>query len=310
MTTTGCARQVKDWPVVTVSRVVAVSVVVLTALCLPALAAEIIVGVLERPPCKQESPAAAVRPLFHKRGDLWVALSSQDAANKVLRSDMSWTVVLHGKHLGSIDTVDPGFSSLYSWAYPRDRLLTLASGHSIPAVTNDERRFGNWCGVPEERPLVVISEPYFTDPQRWYRLNPDSGLRDRLFSHFSAVAGEASTCESQDDGNRSVWIYSANDLLFSDSYRDDSGRKVVALSLSPERNQCDGPPDDAWLTHWFLIDDSIRPLGANLSFVDAADYDADNNSELLFWYSRYNRDGYLLFYDGLRRYADFQWSYH
>lgn len=275
-----------------------------------AVAGDLVVGILEHPQCKQE-PLSAVRPLFHKHDQQWAALSSEELSLGVPLADVSWTVALNGSRLGSIKTVDPGFSSPYAWTYARDRLLVLAPDQPIPAVANGQSLFGGWCEVPENRPLVVISRPNLGDPDGWKRFNPDSTLRSQMFARFAAAAGEANTCESQDAETPSVWAYSADDLLVSSSYQDHAGRRLVALALNPTRNHCDGPRDDAWSTYWFLVvKDSITPLGANLSLVDAGDYDADGSSELLFWYSGYNKDGYSLFYDGLRKRVDYQWSYH
>lgn len=290
-------------------RVVSVLVAAAVLVNLTAVAEEVVVGILEHPQCKTE-PGSAVRALFHARDQQWAALSSKKASHRVPLAKLSWTVAFDGKRLGSIETLDPGFSSPYAWTYPRDRLLVLAPDQAVPAVANGQGLFGGWCEVPRDRPLVVISRPNFRDPQGWKRFDPDSTLRNQVFPHFTAAAGEADPCESQDPDNRSVWAYSADDLRFSTSYQDRAGRKLVALALNPTRNQCDGPRDDAWSTHWFVIADSIQHLGANLSLVDAGDYDADGTSELLFWYSGYNKDGYSLFYDGLQKHVDYQWSYH
>ena len=51
-------------------------------------------------------------------------------------------------------------------------------------------------------------------------------------------------------------------------------------------------------------------LDNGISLVDAGDYDSDGQSELVFAISRYNRGGYELYYDGFRRHAVFQFSYH
>jgi hypothetical protein len=82
------------------------------------------------------------------------------------------------------------------------------------------------------------------------------------------------------------------------------------ISLDPRGNSCDGPRAEAWATHTFLLDDGIRYLGSRLSIVDAADYDGDGASEVLFWYSGYNEDGYTLFYDGFQKHVAYHWKYH
>ena len=40
------------------------------------------------------------------------------------------------------------------------------------------------------------------------------------------------------------------------------------------------------------------------------DDDGDGSSEIMFWYSGYNEDGYTLFYRGFTRHASFRWNYH
>ena len=106
------------------------------------------------------------------------------------------------------------------------------------------------------------------------------------------------------------FAYDASDLVFSSSYQDRIGRKLVVVGRDPGRYTCDGPPEPAWATHSFILQDDVQYLGRDLSLVDAGDYDADGPSEVLFWYSGYNDDGYTLFYDGLRKHVDYHWNYH
>ena len=51
-------------------------------------------------------------------------------------------------------------------------------------------------------------------------------------------------------------------------------------------------------------------MGRDLTLVDAGDYDENGASELLFWHSSDNEDGYTLVYDGLRKHVDYYWRYH
>jgi hypothetical protein len=53
-----------------------------------------------------------------------------------------------------------------------------------------------------------------------------------------------------------------------------------------------------------------RYLGADLTLVDAGDYDADGVSELLFWQTKYNEDGYVLFDSSFDARCEYRWSYH
>jgi len=49
---------------------------------------------------------------------------------------------------------------------------------------------------------------------------------------------------------------------------------------------------------------------STIMLVDAGDYDGDGDSEVIFWVSRYNHDGYVLFYKQLSRFVEFSWGYH
>ena len=73
---------------------------------------------------------------------------------------------------------------------------------------------------------------------------------------------------------------------------------------------CDGPVSEDWYSHWFIMKDEPVLLGRGFEFVDAGDYDADGSSEVLFWYSGYNYDGYTLFYQDFTKCVHYRWDYH
>jgi hypothetical protein len=269
---------------------------------------EVIVGALEEPQCREEM-GRAIRALFLRAGDGWVPLSSAESARDVRLDRVDWTVAFEGQNVGSIKSLDPGFQAEFAWTFPRDRLLTVAPGKKPPAMANPDARFAGWCSTPKQRPLAVVSSPNFRDPEAWKPFSPPPGLKATLFPPFKAQAGVAFVCPP--GGPNPVEMpYGPDDLVLGPSYQDRGGRKLVSVGLEPRRNSCEAPNEPAWAQHLFLLGDSVRYVGANLSLVGAGDYDADGHSELLFWYNGYDNDGYTLFFDDFTKHAEYHWIYH
>jgi hypothetical protein len=268
----------------------------------------IVIGVLEQPQCAGGS-AQAVRPLFRKDGPAWVPLATPQAAHTASGSRFEWTVVFDGRSIGRLTSVDTGFHGAPEWTYPRDHRQQLAPRQSVPRVPNRARAFEGWCDAPRTRPLVVVSQPNFRDPQRWKPFVPDQTERQAFFARFRAVVDTVLVCPSEGERPR-PWRFGPGDLVAGRSYADKLSRKLLALRLNPAANTCDGPSGAEWSLQWFYVAQDTVYLGAQMELVDAGDYDADGQSEVLFWVSAYNEDGYSLFFDGLRRHADFRWSYH
>jgi len=248
--------------------------------------------------------------LFEKDRLTWNALDTPEAGAGVDQSSLTWTVAFDGRQLGVVSTKDGGFESPYSWTYPRDKLLELSDDTAIPEVINRTGFFGGWCEEPRFRPLVVVTSPNYRDPAGWKPADTSPALLDELFPQFRTVAGDATRCQSE-DAEPSAFEYQQEDLVTVRTYRDRLGRALVALSLDPGKNKCDGPWESPWSSHWFLVGgESSQYLGSQLSLVDAGDYDGDGSSEVVFWHSGYDEDGYALFYDDFRKHVRYYWTYH
>ena len=267
-----------------------------------------IISVLEYPQCARDS-TLAVRPLFAKSHGNWIALSTAEASRVVDLRSISWTVAFDGRSLGSVHTDDPGFTSRYEWTYPRDRRLTVRNDPRPPTIANRKRAFAGWCSSPPTRPLVLVTTGNVKDPDVWKPFTPEASVRERLFLDFKKLAGRAVRCP-KDPVKAVPFKYTAMNIVVGTGYRDRIGRELIALHLDDRLNECDGPSGEEWATQWFLLADGVHPLGSNLELVDAGDYDADGKSEVLFWYSGYNKDGYTLFYNDFNRHVDFRWGYH
>lgn len=257
--------------------------------------------------CAGKSTKRAVRPLFGLAAGGWVALNSAETARPFDLRDVTWTVAFDGRNLGPVRTIDPGFSTKYAWTYSRDRRLTVQPVPRAPVVPG-KGSFEGWCGSATSRTLVLVSAANFEDPDRWKPLHPTSAMRDSLFARIRKVAGMMLPCP--DDAEHSVpFDHAAGTFATTKGYRDRAGRMLVALKVEDRKDVCESP-EGPKAVQWFLLSDGVHPLGPNFELVDAGDYDRDGKSDLLFWYSGYNNDGFTLFYDGLAKHVDFRWSYH
>jgi hypothetical protein len=127
---------------------------------------------------------------------------------------------------------------------------------------------------------------------------------------FRSLVPNAYRCDP-DSGDPISFDYEREDLevVWSVLNKVD-GSQLVGVRLKPSRNNCDGPPEASWRTQTLLLDQEARNLGVDLVFVDAADFDANGDSEALFWYSGYNEDGYVLYSSGFTNQVRFTWNYH
>lgn len=297
------------------SRLAAIWVTLSFILAVPGPAQEstVVVGVVEWSRCPPDSPVTvSARALFRLRGAEWIALTHPEASDATTRSPHPWVVTFDGRNLGSILTVDTGFHSKHADNYTRDHVLRLVPSRSLPRIANATRTFTGWlwCSPPPWRPLVLVSVPHFRDPERWRPFQPDTSGRRALFGRFRAVVDTVVVCPNGEGKPAQRWQFNPSDLVFDKSYQDTLGHSLLALRLKQPVNACEFTAGPEWSAHWFLVGHDTLYLGSQLELVDAGDYDTDGHSEVLFWHSAYNQDGYTLFYDQFRKRLDYWWTYH
>lgn len=267
-----------------------------------------LLGVLEEPQCK-EATGVHVRVLYVKSAGKWHSLDSAASSAGHVSKKMTWTVMLHGKRLGDIETHDPGFGTQYDWTYSRDRLLNVVASPSIPSVPNQSLDFEGWCAPPKARPLVVVAHGGASDPENWMPFGATEKQAEALFHQFKAHNGEAWVCPDPDADDGVRFDYQPKDVRAVQSYRNKTGDYLITLAFKSRKDQRHNP-DDGWSRQTFLVSRAITYVGANLSLVDIGDYDVDGASELLFWHSGYNKDGYILLSPGVDGRVEYLWSYH
>jgi hypothetical protein len=112
------------------------------------------------------------------------------------------------------------------------------------------------------------------------------------------------------------------------SFVDKSGNKIINI-LFPARSAWNGgypfgqyyPFDgecfreDDGIKYYRILcymqnDGQLIFLCDELKYLDHGDFDNDGKDEFLFWTSRHNRDGYVMYYDNFKKSVSYIWNYH
>jgi hypothetical protein len=280
----------------------------------PAVAADVVIGVLENLSPKQRTAlerdfghmtGAVARLAFRKEAGQWQAFKSDFDDVEALKSatadfpaQMDWTIAYAGKALGRVKSTSPA-----AWnGYAEVGLQTFAAGWEPPRIGGRSAAFEQWnAGAPVYRPLVLVSTPSVQDPDHWHAIAPASSLvREAMPALREAIR--------QEDSNL---ILADRDVRVVEAYDSNTGRMMFALKLrrAAARDEVPGPERSL---HWFASGPGnvVKFLGSELAYIDAGDYDNDGHSEILFMKSSDNRDGYVLFADNFTHSAEFSWVYH
>lgn len=272
-------------------------------------------GVLEDLPGHYagQSHFRAVRVVFQQVGREWRPYPSDCSDQRCLKTisamypeSVRWTVGLSGKRLGQVRGHTP---SDFEW-YGDVGLQRLASSGPIPTVGKRSIKYAGYLGEPVFRSLIVSSGSYFADPDAWKPLSLSKSTVHALRQQFRHKFPKVWNCKSSHENEPRAWRYADADIHVSESYIARTGWALAELRLAGD--ECDGPPDDPFVSHWFVISPKghVRFLDAGLNFLDAGDNDHSGQSAVIFSIDRDNRGGYELFYDNFRRRAVFQFSYH
>lgn len=274
---------------------------------------KLIIGIAEQPQCSKASNYSA-RALFTIVNKKWVPIDAHSGLTIENLGNIEWTIAFDGRNLGQHSTIDPTKEGIgfYNTFYNRDKLLHFKNQTRVPRVKNKSKLFGGWCDSPSLRPLVLVNSPNFVDPEKWKPFVPNSSYKHLLYPMIKEIVGDkAIKCEDYDWTTVKPYDFKPEELLLYKSYRAKSGKELVAISLDTKKITCDGPAEKEWDITWFLlIKNEVTFLDHGLNLVDAGDYDKDGKSEVLFWHSGYNQDGYVLFYDDFKESARFTWAYH
>jgi hypothetical protein len=290
-------------------------VVGLFLVALPLSAQAHFLGVLEDVPgvYSGESNHRAVRVVFKKDAGGWSPMPSHCGNEKCLTSvsslyphEVKWIVTFDGKRIGEVT----GQAQEKFEFYSHIGLQKITADGTVPTIGKRSVEFSGFLETPVYRPLVVNSQPYSSDPEKWKPVTPDRDLMKQLRLEFRRKFPNVTNCINPDEDAAKPWAYQDSNIKISKAYSSASGWLIGAVLL--DEYKCDGIPDSPFIDQWFAISPqrTAQFLDEGMWLVDAGDYDNDGKSELLFSINRYNRGGYEIFYDGFTKQAKFEFSYH
>ena len=241
------------------------------------------------------SPKATITAAFKHDGKHWERADAAQATH--------WTVAFDGKRVGDLQSSPAG-----RFEIDADANLGLPDdGEKLPKVGKSTREFAGGHNAPVLRPLVLLSEGNFRDPQQW-KVKKASATSS-LLARFRKDTAHVHNCSGK-DGTPSAFHFTDRQVGVVKSYQANNGARLVGLQLDTRLSKCPGAKDREWRTHWYLVPHKgdVVSLGDSLVPLDAGDYDGDGQSEFVFSIQRPDEDGYALFYDGMRKHVEYTWS--
>jgi hypothetical protein len=233
--------------------------------------------------------------------------------------EAKWQVFHRGSGIGEVKT--RGWANLeFS---PNTGLLHLVP-QSPPRIGQRTGEYAGWSSTNTYRPLLAILGTTHEPTTSWAPDARNPELIDAIWPRFRTLVSQVPNCKFDDEGKplgRARKVVKSDIELMS-VYRNASGARLVGArvlrKISDQCHESSGFGSDVWF--YLSVDKQIqirelpgiemKGWATSLVPVDFGDFDGDGNEEAIFWYSGYNADGYVLFYENFKRDVRFIWGYH
>lgn len=245
-----------------------------------------------------------IRPAFERNRSGWQAIAPSSRPPQ-----LKWTVAFDGKKIGEVSS-RAGSLGLTIEDVP------VSPAAALPVVGAPSSRFAGVLGggpTKVRRPLVLVSKPYFSDPDRW---KPSTKLPDNVAalvrSAFRRDFPHVSRCKDEEVVEKE-WNFPDSSLEIVTAYASNKKSFVAETRLNAGNCGYVDDPNDPLSDPWFFVSEAgtVRHFGSFMSLLDAGDYDNDGRSELVFFLSQpEDMDGFVLFDADLREQGRLTWTYH
>ena len=256
------------------------------------------------------SKGRTIRPLFTKMGDDWHASASHPES-------IRWIISFRGRRAGEVSS-HPNTQGL--WGCMRHTHIPEPQPDQKLVMGEPSRDYSGWLDTDFNRPLILVSHGNAEDPDKWGPFKPTENQLTMLRKAFRQEFQEVRNCDEQEKPLPGPWQYGDAAIEFASGFRSCRGDSLVGMFLSggkcglnpgPFRKQMFVIGGSGSIEHITVRSGRARAsTELSLTFVDAGDFDADGESEVIFFLSGYNEDGYAILYDSFKKSVSWTWTYH
>ena len=224
-----------------------------------------------------------------------------------------WHVVWRGQCVGKVYT---------EVRLPEDHTYCRAAGIRDVVKTEEletdsvrSDASSGWPSLPVRHPYVVLSRPApSAGSPVWTRVTPPAVVPLGLLPSLQSAIDAWRTEEGRWRELPGQIAVSADDFNVVDAYRSETENMLHGVELKRESPLFALAEDfDGLLSTRWLVTTSAgatKYLGNSMRLLDYGDFDGDGTTDFVFYMSRYNRDGYVLFWHEFEQSAGFIWQYH
>jgi hypothetical protein len=243
-----------------------------------------------------------IRPAFEKTSTGW-----KQADPSSWPADMNWRAGFDGREIGQLESQPDSEGGLTSF----QNILSS----DVPSVGLPSQKFAGLLGdgpTKVRRPLVVVSEPNFRDPDAWKRTKLPIDVTLLIQNAFRREYPHVGRCKDEKvvDPN---WKFPNSALTFPAAYASNKQTFLARASLDAGECGWVDQPEDPLSEPWFFVSEdlTVRRIGSFMSLLDAGDYDNDGRSEVVFFLTQgENTDGFVLFDSSFEKSVSLLWHYH
>jgi hypothetical protein len=242
-----------------------------------------------------------IRPAFERTSTGWARVEPGSLSSRV-----RWTIAFDGKDLGRVE------SESNNWGLTAFQTI-LTPAAAVPNVGQPSAQFAGLLGMTAKvrRPLVVVSQPYFRDPDGWKRTALPNEIAALVRQAFRRDFPHVGRCKDEEIVQRD-WQFPDSALSLHVAYSSNKHSFLVEAGLDAGDCGYVDDPNDPLSAPWFFVSQGgVRRIGSFMALLDAGDYDNDGHSELVFFLTQpEDTDGFILYDAALRKRAELIWSYH